>query len=219
MRRAHRFEIASMERPATFLVGMGFLVMLGGLALMFSVAWRRGEGWGWGVVTTVLGLLALLQFVLVLRQLASYARFGRVHLYLEQPPEVGRELRARLQLPRGIDTAGFVAATLECHGVTWNYNRDAGQDSCVWSAERKFPLRREGADPVAEIAFQVPAERSATTMPPDVARLRSMGTLSQPAHITQGQVYYDWMLKVHVEAPGPDLDRTYFVPVRPASPA
>jgi hypothetical protein len=106
MRRAHRFEIPSMERPATFLVQFGAFAALGGMAAAFWIAWRRGGGWGWGVAVAVLGLLALLQ-------------------------------------------CGIV-----------------------------------------------------------------VGMLAQPAHVTRGLAYYDWMLKVHVEAPGPDLERTYFIPVR-----
>ena len=138
----------------------------------------------WGVA----GLLVMIWHTLEQR------KFGDIHITLAgDPPVLGGNLTARLELPHAAAKAHHVRVELQC--IESREDTDSDGKPCTrevrhWYREIAVVVRREGIRRVAAFRLPIPDE-------PTVKRGRD----------------YNWELKIRADLPGIDLGRTFPIDV------
>lgn len=155
----------------------------------------------WGVV----------YIVVAIRHTIGRATFGDVKLLLERPqPSIGGRITGSLTVPQSAMRASTLVAELSCEKETFG-GGDKGDTmtETIWCGKHAFPLRRKPGGGSAAIAIDIPANLEPTTARPEWVTWSS----GQPP-----KIFWSWMLRVTVDLPGVDLDRSYPVTVLPLRP-
>ncbi len=152
----------------------------------------------------------------------SALQFGNIKLHIRNyPPRVGSTLQATLLLPK-IQSMPFIDATLKCYLVdpaavatstTANPVNTVSQISRFlkpqWHENRRVQLQSHLLGSRADIEFSIPEDLPA-------ANWFAYATDQKISHDKPADKWCRWILEIEKDITGPDLKRTYELPIHPA---
>ena len=202
-----RLEVICVESPDAIIGGwLVTLIILGFVGGALVLMWEVETDVVPWIIFSAFAAIGLFMLASAIRTTWGRFKFGNVRLWLENPLlERGGHLIATVTIPSRLREADFVMATLACKHCQRYPNDGNYVEDPVWRLPRRFPLRRDGGAIKADFDFKIPVNSPATNLPGETHHGDSGGGF----RVSSGESYYAWELKVEVDVPGLDLERTY----------
>jgi len=212
--------------------GVGVLTTWGGcifVLLLVSMFWgliltdAKMEGnmpmWMLIIIISMFTLVGIGLLIYALWLTANYLQFGNIKLTIENyPPRVGERLKARISLPR-LEKLQTLDATLKCYLIRSSSIGNAQNPGDVaniitqtmrahWQDTKHVIVTRHHLGAYAQIEFKLPDDLPA-------ANWFAHQTNNAAASNINSRNLCRWVLEIEKEIAGPDLKRTYEIPIHP----
>ncbi len=180
---------------------LSFFTVLWNL-ISIPVSWfaLQDIGFAWPDPTWLVLLFPAVGLILALSAAAQYLqwkKFGRLNLTLDPfPGSVGGEVGGYLDIPLPFGDKHSISVVLNCVHVHYSRNSKGGRtrhETVEWRRQAAF--QTEPAAVGTKLKFLVPVDPGL----PDS---------EQPS-----DSHHQWVIRVHIDRPGIDLDRDFIIPV------
>lgn len=170
--------------------------------ISFPVSWfaLNDIGFAWPDPAWLVLLFPTVGLILIASSLSRYLqwkKFGRLNLTLDPfPGSIGGDLGGYLDIPLPYRPDHAVSVTLNCVNVHYSRNSKGGKtrhETVKW--RRHSDVRIEPAARGTRLRFRTEVDAGLPDSEPETEN------------------YHQWVIRVHVERTGIDLDRDFIVPV------
>ena len=210
-------KLLSTQNPKSLAGSWLFTILWCGISfpIFYVFAFKERSLFG-GAIGGLFTLLGVAMLYASIKLTLEYLKYGAVHLQLEgAAPATGQSFGAKINLPTNAAAAGRISAELACVRVTWTRGSKGAPskgEKDAWTRQQVFAVRRSALGDYAAFRIDVPGDKPPSDLPGELAP-DAVVEIGSPGGIEVGRDYYRWELRVKVDVPGIDFERTFYLRV------